>query len=694
MPDAGQNYRLDDLKLRWEREPSSRLFLQLADEHRKLGQTLEAVTVLEKGLEHRPNDLSALVALGRCRLELDQVNEAAAALETVIARDPTHIVANKLLLDAYLQQGDPERAGARLETYRLLNSRDPELDHLEYRLERLRTDQPDEASTVVSEEFITEASVTEKGVAEESVESYELVPEDGASATDDAPVSEDTSRADLGSSVADSVPVPSSTNETFEVSPVTSTEPAFSGRPLKEIWSNPFPQSQDLPTPDLEALWRDRMSSSQRLQDPFEGLTQLDVDQHWAALAQEGIFSIRLSEAVVKSESAADDDRETSELQTSAELQPSAVVSDSTSDSSITSDADAVVETTEAVQVNAQVTDLMPSEELSPSRDLTLSKNLTQSPDLSPTSDLSLSTAEPASEEPDSEERELESAVDSADDSQEDADVASGWMAGVAALATAAATATVGLVDEDSETDESTSEPSSLEAAGAEDWELRAEDSETRADDSETRADDPEAQLDSNAMVEDDSVVSQEIEAEPVPAETPDLDAMLHTESDDLTPAEVMAADIEISDDAAAGVMLSESVVKDSVLEDSALGESPLSESASSVAEVAEEATPDSAVPSEPASATLADLYLQQGHQEEAQRIYRQVLEQDPGHGAALAGLAKLEGRAAPTARSLTAADLLAVRTKSGKIPEGLTAKKILVLDNYIKHLRAGQHVH
>lgn len=145
MPDAGQNYRLDDLKLRWERDPSSRLFLQLADEHRKLGQPLEAVTVLEKGLEHRPNDLSALVALGRCRLELDQVNEAVAALETVISRDPTHIVANKLLLDAYLQQGDVERAQARLETYRLLNGRDPELDHLEYRLERLREEQPAEA---------------------------------------------------------------------------------------------------------------------------------------------------------------------------------------------------------------------------------------------------------------------------------------------------------------------------------------------------------------------------------------------------------------------------------------------------------------------------------------------------------------------------------------------------------------------
>ena len=45
--------------------------------------------------------------------------------------------------------------------------------------------------------------------------------------------------------------------------------------------------------------------------------------------------------------------------------------------------------------------------------------------------------------------------------------------------------------------------------------------------------------------------------------------------------------------------------------------------------------------------------------------------------------------------RTLTAADLLAVKSASGRIPEGLTAKKVLVLGNYVKHLRAAdKHVH
>ena len=57
--------------------------------------------------------------------------------------------------------------------------------------------------------------------------------------------------------------------------------------------------------------------------------------------------------------------------------------------------------------------------------------------------------------------------------------------------------------------------------------------------------------------------------------------------------------------------------------------------------------------------------------------------------------LASLDPPAGRRAKPLTAADLLAVRSASGKIPEGLTAKKVLVLGNYAKRLRAAHsHVH
>ena len=148
MPEANNPSRLNDLKLRWERDPGSRLFLRLAEEHRKLGQHAEAAAVLEQGLERRPNDLSALVALGRCRLDLDQGEEAVSSLETVVSRDPAHIVANKLLLEAYLRRGDVEKATERLDIYRILNDRDPELDHLGYRLGKLDSD--DTATSTVA----------------------------------------------------------------------------------------------------------------------------------------------------------------------------------------------------------------------------------------------------------------------------------------------------------------------------------------------------------------------------------------------------------------------------------------------------------------------------------------------------------------------------------------------------------------
>ncbi|MEE8523351.1 MAG: tetratricopeptide repeat protein [Thermoanaerobaculia bacterium] len=152
--------RLNDLKQRWARDPGSRLYLQLADEHRKLGQLGEAESVLVKGLENRPSDLSGLVALGRVELELHKVDKALAALDTVVGRDPAHIVANKLLLEVHLQRGDAAKAGERVEICRLLNDRDPELEHLEYRLRQLRA-VSQEADAPAEEAFPAEMPGTE-----------------------------------------------------------------------------------------------------------------------------------------------------------------------------------------------------------------------------------------------------------------------------------------------------------------------------------------------------------------------------------------------------------------------------------------------------------------------------------------------------------------------------------------------------
>ncbi len=152
MSDSAQsNQRLADLKRRFEADPESRIYLQLADEYRHLGHHPEAVEVLQSGLQHRPRDLSGLMALGRCQLEMGSARAAAEVLAGVVERDPTHIVGNKLLLEAHLQREDFDRASQRIEIYRLLNDRDPELDHLQFRLDRLRED-PSEVPTEVMDQ--------------------------------------------------------------------------------------------------------------------------------------------------------------------------------------------------------------------------------------------------------------------------------------------------------------------------------------------------------------------------------------------------------------------------------------------------------------------------------------------------------------------------------------------------------------
>lgn len=143
MPEpVSEDGRLEALRLRWERDPGSRIFLQLAEEYRRHGKLSEAVRTLEKGLATQPGYLSARVALGRCRLELGDAPGACTVLETVLASDPTQLVANKLLIEAYVRTARPDKARDRLDLYLLLNESDPEIGDLERRVLALEKTPP------------------------------------------------------------------------------------------------------------------------------------------------------------------------------------------------------------------------------------------------------------------------------------------------------------------------------------------------------------------------------------------------------------------------------------------------------------------------------------------------------------------------------------------------------------------------
>lgn len=140
MNEVSQNGPLADLERRWGDERSPQLTLHLAEEHRRLGNRARALEVLQQGLEHHPGHVAARVALGRFLFEDGQAAESIVALKSIVNDDPTHLVANKLLVSVYLEVGDEARARDRLELYKTLNAADSDIEALEGRVSELEED--------------------------------------------------------------------------------------------------------------------------------------------------------------------------------------------------------------------------------------------------------------------------------------------------------------------------------------------------------------------------------------------------------------------------------------------------------------------------------------------------------------------------------------------------------------------------
>ena len=77
------------------------------------------------------------MARARCLVDLDRPLEAWKALESVLARDPTHLVAAKLAVEVWLRTGDRRRARESLDRYAPLGAADPELVRLRARVREL-----------------------------------------------------------------------------------------------------------------------------------------------------------------------------------------------------------------------------------------------------------------------------------------------------------------------------------------------------------------------------------------------------------------------------------------------------------------------------------------------------------------------------------------------------------------------------
>jgi len=120
--------RLDDLRRRVGKDPTSIAFAQLAEEYRRAGQTQEAVDVCRAGLAIHPGYLSARVTLGRALLELNDLAAARTELEQVLKSAPENLAAIRGLAEIHHRSGNLPQALAQYRAALSLAKNDPDLE--------------------------------------------------------------------------------------------------------------------------------------------------------------------------------------------------------------------------------------------------------------------------------------------------------------------------------------------------------------------------------------------------------------------------------------------------------------------------------------------------------------------------------------------------------------------------------------
>jgi tetratricopeptide (TPR) repeat protein len=119
--------RIEDLRRRVQKDPASIAFAQLAEELRRAERLEESVEICRAGLNIHPAYLSARVTLGRALIELNQIDDALAELQLVLASAPENLAALRGVAEIHYRRG--EHAGA-LTHYRAalaLARNDPDL---------------------------------------------------------------------------------------------------------------------------------------------------------------------------------------------------------------------------------------------------------------------------------------------------------------------------------------------------------------------------------------------------------------------------------------------------------------------------------------------------------------------------------------------------------------------------------------
>src|SRR5882672_3426396 len=128
--------RIDDLRRRVHKDPSSIAFAQLAEELRRAGQYQESIDTCRAGLVLHPGYLSARVTLGRALLERNQLEEAQGELEHVLKNAPENLAAIRGLGEIHHRRGELKEALAQYRAALALARNDPDLEETVAQLAR------------------------------------------------------------------------------------------------------------------------------------------------------------------------------------------------------------------------------------------------------------------------------------------------------------------------------------------------------------------------------------------------------------------------------------------------------------------------------------------------------------------------------------------------------------------------------
>ncbi len=129
-PEPAVALRLAELKEKVEKDPRSRLFVQLADEYRRAGQLGEAIAVIRRGLEHHPGYVAALNALGKLYVESGRDLDSQPVFERSLVLDPQNVVAARFLGDVHYRRGQLVEAIKKYKLVRAIAPGDEELEAL------------------------------------------------------------------------------------------------------------------------------------------------------------------------------------------------------------------------------------------------------------------------------------------------------------------------------------------------------------------------------------------------------------------------------------------------------------------------------------------------------------------------------------------------------------------------------------